>query len=231
MFNCFFQFSQVFDAKPVCVENWKKDLLSCLINDNMGVMVLPIKEEGYMMDTHQAPGAVWVLVRTQSPAALEASYELLCPGQGTAFQRGSRLVALVMGSGVEEIAWEAVRYGADSVILLDAPQFQRYQGAVYAQAICKLQEIYHPELLLLSESAENIELARRLSQAWQTEISTSPDALGLQRGRWEAPSGKISYQALGSGTPQIGLIKPKLFCKNSYNAALMGDVVDGMELI
>lgn len=183
------------------------------------------------MDTHKAPGAVWVLVRTQSPAELETGYELLCPGQGAAFQRGCRLVAVVMGSGVEEIAWEAVRYGADSVILLDAPQFQSYHGGVYAQALCKLRDLYHPELLLLGESAENIDLARRLSLAWQAEISTSPEALGLQRGRLERASGKITYQALGHGSPQIGLIKSKLFCKNSYNAALMGDVLDGMELI
>lgn len=183
------------------------------------------------MDTHKAPGAVWVLIRTQSAANLDAGYELLCPGQGAAFQRGCRLVALVMGSGVEEIAWEAVRYGADSVILLDAPQFRGYQGAVYTQAICKLREIYHPELFLLSESVEHIDLARRLSRTWQSEISTNPDALGLQRGRRNPPSGKITYQALGQGTPQIGLMKPGTFCKNSYNAALMGDVVDGMELI
>lgn len=183
------------------------------------------------MDRHKAPGAVWVLIRTQSKANLEAGYELLCPGQGAAFQRGCRLVALVVGSGVEEIAWEAVRYGADSVILLDARQFRDYQGATYAQAICHLKDIYRPALFLLSESAENIDLACRLSRAWQAEISTSPDALGLQRGRRNAPSGKITYQTPGKGSPQIGLIKPDTFCKNSYNAALMGDVVDGTELL
>ena len=65
---------------------------------------------------------LWVYVETKEDgSAKNVGLELLAPGRDLADKQGGRLVAVVIGSGVEQAVSDASAHGADQVIVVDAP--------------------------------------------------------------------------------------------------------------
>lgn len=69
---------------------------------------------------------IWVYIETEEGKPKAVGFELLSPGRDIADKRGCSLVAVVIGNGVEETAKQAIAYGADQVLLLDAPEYNIY---------------------------------------------------------------------------------------------------------
>lgn len=172
---------------------------------------------------------IWVFIETETGHGLDVGYEIMNPARGAAFQTRCRLIALVMGSGVENVAWESIRYGADAAILVDGEEFRDYDGEVFSDAILRLDQLYAPQMLLIGETPLGVDLAKRLSQKLGVEIILQYDALHLVSDRKAPRKGSAFPRRLPEAKPWLGLISPGDFRKGPYNAALMSDVIKGME--
>ena len=67
---------------------------------------------------------IWVFIETECGKAKNVGYELLNVAKPLAQQKGCPLVAVVIGKDIEYVAKDAICYGADSAIIVDAPEYE-----------------------------------------------------------------------------------------------------------
>ena len=93
---------------------------------------------------------LWVLVETdQNGGAKNVGLELLNPGRRLAEGQQGKLVAVVIGSRVDEAVKAAQAHGADQIIVVDGPEFARYTTDAYTDTLYALVEKYGPGLFRL----------------------------------------------------------------------------------
>ena len=85
---------------------------------------------------------VWVFSENQEFAA-----ELLVKGSELANQLPARLVALLIGHGVESRVKELISYGADKVLVADHPQLETFHPDTYLGVLTNLVKEHKPEIL------------------------------------------------------------------------------------
>ena len=63
------------------------------------------------------------------------AFELLGKGKELAKDLNTEVTAVLIGSGVKELADQLAEYGADRVIVVDDPQLKDYRTEPYAHAV------------------------------------------------------------------------------------------------
>ncbi|MDY6916337.1 MAG: electron transfer flavoprotein subunit alpha/FixB family protein, partial [Chloroflexota bacterium] len=124
--------------------------------DNKGVMIVGEIVEGKL-------------------AAITA--ELLGGGRKLADALGEELSAVVMGSGVADLAKEAVAFGADKVYVVDDALLADYRTDSYVAAMEKVIKEVAPNIVLMGQTATGRDLAPRL--AFRLDTATAMDCLEL----------------------------------------------------
>src|SRR5215210_895919 len=108
-------------------------------------------------------GGVLLVLETADGALSQVSLELLGAGRAVADALGGALSALLIGSGVTDLATDVGAYGADSVLVLDDAQLTDYVGDVYVQAVGQAVGRVSPRLVLVGQTESGRELAPRLA--------------------------------------------------------------------
>ena len=81
---------------------------------------------------------VWVYLQHDKTDLAKDSLELLAAGRKVADRLGQRVVGVILGHDTGPLASEAVRFGADSVLVVDSPAFEVYFNLRYIDAIHSL---------------------------------------------------------------------------------------------
>lgn len=89
--------------------------------------------------------------------------ELLGCGKKLAGDLGQELLAVIVGSGIANVAAEAIAFGADKVYVIDDPLLKDYQGDTYIQVMDKIIKQVLPSILILGQTAIGRDLAPRLA--------------------------------------------------------------------
>ena len=87
--------------------------------------------------------------------------ELLGAGRKLANDLTEELSALVVGSGVANIAAEAIAFGADKVYVVDDPLLKDYRTDSYVTVVEKVVKQANPRILLLGQTTIGRDLAPR----------------------------------------------------------------------
>jgi electron transfer flavoprotein alpha subunit len=98
--------------------------------------------------------------------------ELLGGGRKLANELKEELSCLLVGDKVNELAKEAIAYGADKVYVVDNPQLKDYQTDTYTPILVEIIKEYSPRVLLFGQSTIGRDLAPRLAFKLQTGLST-----------------------------------------------------------
>ena len=164
---------------------------------------------------------LWVYVETKEDgSAKNVGLELLSPGRDLADKQGGRLVAVVIGSGVEQAVSGASAHGADQVIVVDAPEFKDYTTDAYTAAMYHLIEKYGPTTLLIGATPDGRDMGPRLACRIKTGLTA--DCTGLDI---DPDSGNVAWTRPAFGgnlmatilcpdhRPQIGTVRPGVFKK------------------
>ena len=170
---------------------------------------------------------LWVFVETnEDGTAKNVGIELLTPGKMMAGKQGGALVAVVIGSGVEEAAKAANEHGADKIIVVDGPEYKHYTTDAYAIALVTLVEKYGPTSMLIGATNNGRDLGPRVSCRLKTGLTADCTALDIddETGNvaWTRPAfgGNLMATILcPNHRPQIGTVRPGVFKK--------GDAVEG----
>ena len=170
---------------------------------------------------------LWVYVETKEDgSAKNVGLELLSPGRDLADKQGGRLVAIVIGSGVEQAVSDASAHGADQVIVVDSPEFKNYTTDAYTAAMYYLIEKYGPTTLLIGATPDGRDMGPRLACRIKTGLTA--DCTGLDI---DPDSGNVAWTRPAFGgnlmatilcpdhRPQIGTVRPGVFKKSEPGEA------------
>ncbi|MCC2258348.1 electron transfer flavoprotein subunit alpha/FixB family protein [Intestinimonas aquisgranensis] len=170
---------------------------------------------------------LWVFVETnEDGTAKNVGIELLTPGKMMAGKQGGALVAVVIGSNVDEAVKAASEHGADKVIVVDGPEYAHYTTDAYAIALCTLVEKYGPTSMLIGATNNGRDLGPRVSCRLKTGLTA--DCTGLDI---DEESGNVAWTRPAFGgnlmatilcpdhRPQIGTVRPGVFKKSDAGEA------------
>ena len=175
---------------------------------------------------------IWVYIETEEGKPKAVGFELLSPGRDIADKRGCSLVAVVIGNGVEETAKQAIAYGADQVLLLDAPEYNIYNTDVLGEARVGLIEKYQPEGILIGATNNGRDLGPCVSCRIKTGLTADCTAIDL-----DAESGNIAWTRPAFGgnlmatilcpntRPQMGTVRPGVFKKPAEDESRTGEII------
>ena len=170
---------------------------------------------------------LWVFIETKEDgSARNVGIELLNPGRRLAEKQGGALVAVVIGSNVDEAVKAAAEHDADKVIVVDGPEYGFFTTDAYVNAMYYLVEKYGPTTLMIGATPNGRDFGPRLSCRLKTGLTADCTSLDIDEDSgdmaWTRPAfgGNLMATILCSNTrPQIGTVRPGVFKKSAPVAA------------
>jgi electron transfer flavoprotein alpha subunit len=178
----------------------------------------------------------WSVVELVEGRIARVSLELLGKSRELAGKLGGRTVALVIGHGLDDAAREAVRRGAEVVVVVDDERLAGYQPDLWAAALRQVLERERPHALLIPATSRGRDYGPRA--AGELELGMTGDCvdLGIDRGgrliqHKPAYGGNIVSVIMGATTPQLATVRPRMFEPLEPDDSAEGDLrsfaVDG----
>ena len=122
------------------------------------------------------------------------AFELLGKGKELAKDLNTEVTAVLIGSGVKELADQLAEYGADRVIVVDDPQLKDYRTEPYAHALASVINEYKPEIMLVGATAIGRDLGPTVSARVKTGLTADCTSLEIGDFPLVAAPGKESEQ-------------------------------------
>ena len=158
----------------------------------------------------------WTFVESADGSPTRASLELLGKGRELAGSLGGTNVALVLGSSLDHVAREAVRHGAERVVVVDDKRLAAYHPELWSRVLRDVVAAKRPHVLLIPASSVGRDVGPRV--AGELELGMTGDCVGLgiaRAGRLvqtkPAYGGNIVSVIMGATTPQLATVRPRMF--------------------
>jgi electron transfer flavoprotein alpha subunit len=171
----------------------------------------------------------WSVVELVEGRIARVSLELLGKSRELAGKLGGRTVALLIGHGLDDAAREAVRHGAEAVVVVDNQRLGDYQPDLWAAALRQVLERERPHALLIPATSRGRDYGPRT--AGELELGMTGDCvdLGIDRGgrliqHKPAYGGNIVSVIMGATTPQLATVRPRMFEPLEPNDAAEGEI-------
>ncbi len=107
------------------------------------------------------------------------SFELIGKAKELAKNLNTDVTAVLLGSNIKSLSDELASYGADKVIIVDAPELENYTSEPYAQALSAVIKNFKPEIMLVGATAIGRELAPRVSARVGTGLTADCTKLDI----------------------------------------------------
>jgi electron transfer flavoprotein alpha subunit len=114
---------------------------------------------------------IWVFCEQRDGQMLNTNFELISEGRKLADERGSKLVGVILGEDVSDLAHELGGYGADKVIVCNHTNLKEYTTDAYAKVFCDLVMDKKPEVILIGASSIGRDLAPRCAARLHTGLT------------------------------------------------------------
>ncbi len=156
-----------------------------------------------------------------------ASWETL--GLARTLAEDGRVVAVVIGEGVENVAQDAIAYGADAVLLYDDPLYRDFRFETYNAALKDATTSENPVLVLFPATTRGRDLSA--SFACTMDLGLAPDAQAVQveEGRVVVKrpvySGNMIATVVVETTPAVVSLRPRTAPMPEKDASRSGEVV------
>ncbi len=121
---------------------------------------------------------VFVFAQQEDNKLTSVSLELVGKARELADALGTEVTAVALGYEIEAMAEKLGRYGADNVILADAPELKVYMTEPYTRILTEIIEAKKPEIVLYGATAIGRDLAPRVSARVHTGLTA--DCTGLE---------------------------------------------------
>ncbi|MDD4369549.1 MAG: electron transfer flavoprotein subunit alpha/FixB family protein [Anaerostipes sp.] len=175
---------------------------------------------------------MWVFIETECGKAKNVGYELLNVAKPLATEKGCELIAVVVGKDVEGVAKDAICYGADSVIVVDGPEYEYYTTDAFANAMTELVKKYKPETLFIGATNNGRDLGPRVSCRLKTGLTADCTEIAIDEESgnmaWTRPTfgGNLMATIMcPEHRPQMGTVRPGVFKKGAYDESRTGEIV------
>ncbi|MBP5598732.1 MAG: electron transfer flavoprotein subunit alpha/FixB family protein [Lachnospiraceae bacterium] len=99
------------------------------------------------------------------------AYELLGEATRLAAPLNAKVTAVLVGSGIKNLADSLAEYGADRVIVVDDPELKDYRTEPYAHALASVINEFKPEIMLVGATAIGRDLGPTVSARVATGLT------------------------------------------------------------
>ncbi len=131
-----------------------------------------------MMNLEEYKG-VYVFAQQVDNEISSIAFELLGKAKDLAKDLSTDVTAVLLGSGVKDLADKLAEYGADKVIVVDDPELKVYRTEPYAHALSSVINKYKPEIVLVGATAIGRDLGPRVSARVATGLTADCTVLEI----------------------------------------------------
>ncbi len=172
------------------------------------------------------------------------AFELVGKGKDLAADLGTDVTAVLVGSGVRDLADQLAEYGADRVIVVDDPECKEYRTEPYAHALASVIKKFKPEIFLVGATAIGRDLGPRVSARIHTGLTADCTQLDIGDFPLNPVPGKeqkhnqllMTRPAFGGNTiatiacpdfrPQMATVRPGVMQKKERVPGAKAEIVD-----
>ena len=174
------------------------------------------------------------------------AFELLGKAKDLANDLNEKVVAVLLGHNVKDLAAQLGAYGADKVIVVDDKELEVYRTEPYAHALASVINEYKPEIMLVGATAIGRDLGPTVSARVKTGLTADCTSLEIGDFPLVAAPGKESEQkhnqllmtrpAFGGNTiatiacpdnrPQMATVRPGVMQKIAPISGAKANVVE-----
>ena len=122
---------------------------------------------------------VYVFAQQVDNEISSIAFELLGKAKDLAKDLSTDVTAVLIGSGIKELADQLAEYGADKVIVVDDPELKEYRTEPYAHALSSVINQYKPEIMLVGATAIGRDLGPRVSARVATGLTADCTVLEI----------------------------------------------------
>ncbi len=126
---------------------------------------------------------IFVFAEQRGGKIQPVALELIGKASDLAAELGEKVVAMLLGHNVSSLAQELIEYGADEVIVADAPELEHYITEEYAQVVSQIADKYLPSIILFGATTIGRDLAPRLSARLTTGLTADCTKLEISEGK------------------------------------------------
>jgi electron transfer flavoprotein alpha subunit len=175
---------------------------------------------------------IFVWVEQFEGEAIGASWEAMGAARRLADEQGRGVVACLFGdAGLEDLAREAIAYGADKVLMAGDATLAGFRVEPYAALLGRAVEVFEPDTVLMAATFRGRELGPALAVTLDTGCVADCTELGFGDGQVMATrpiyAGKLmSKCTIPERRPQIFTTRVRAFPKPEPDASRDGEVVE-----
>jgi electron transfer flavoprotein alpha subunit/NAD-dependent dihydropyrimidine dehydrogenase PreA subunit len=173
---------------------------------------------------------VWVFCETAEGRLRSVGFELIAEGRELAEALGERLVAVLIGHEIENLAEQLIHYGADKVLVADDKIFENYTSDAYTIVLTSLIAPRKPAVVLIGATSHGREFAPRVAARLGLGLTADCTGLEIDEDRQlvqtrPAFGGNIMAEILSPYTrPQMATVRPNVFKPNEPDTSRTGDI-------
>jgi electron transfer flavoprotein alpha subunit len=123
---------------------------------------------------------VMIVVEQRDGVAKNVSWQLLGQGRKLADKLETKLMALVIGHNVEQLAVQAGQFGADEVYLCDEEVLKDYRTRPYSRICLNVFDQVKPEIVLYGATATGRDLAGAIATHLPTGLTADTTELDVE---------------------------------------------------
>ena len=173
---------------------------------------------------------IFVWIEEFNGQVASPSWEAIGAARSLSDNLGGQVVACLFGQGVQDLAQEAITYGADKVLLADDATLNDFRLEPQAALLTKLAQEHQPEAILVGATARGRDVGPAVGADLGTGCVADFTGLELSDGQLLATrpiyAGKLLCQcSIPEKRPAIFTLRPRAFPKPEPDAARSGEVV------
>jgi electron transfer flavoprotein alpha subunit len=184
------------------------------------------------MNIAEYKGGVWVFAEQRHGKLQKVSLEILGKGKEIAEKLNTKLVAVILGDNVSDMAKELISHGADKVFVCEDELLKNYTTDAYTKIICDLVNENKPEAFFIGATFNGRDLGPRVAARLSTGLTADCTALDVDE---ESGNLLMTRPAFGGNLmativcedhrPQMSTVRPGVFEKLPEDSSKQGEIV------
>jgi electron transfer flavoprotein alpha subunit len=176
---------------------------------------------------------VWVYAEQFAGVMPEVVAELMGQGRRLADDLEVSLGAVLLGSGVDDMAKELMALGADRVYVADHEGLAKFNEDIYCEVMTRAIQDHQPEVLLAGATSIGRSLVPRVATAAATGLTADCTGLAIDKERRlllqtrPAFGGNIMATIIcPDARPQMATVRPRVMKKGDYQEGREAELVE-----
>ncbi len=175
---------------------------------------------------------VWVVAEVGGGKVQPVTFELVGAARPLADARKSRVVAVVLGSGVGNEAPTLFSHGADHVLLVDDVRLAGFTDEIEASVLVRLIGKYKPEIVICAATTRGRALIPRVAVTARTGLTADCTELGIDPENGDLLQTRPAFGGnimatirCSSHRPQMATVRPRVMKALEADVTRTGEVL------